>query len=58
LQGGWFNEVQGKGEVGTAVDTTETTETVVEDVDGERKEYVYDEEEEGEVQESEGRWKR
>ena len=57
LQGGWFNEVQGKGEVGTAVDTTETTETV-EDVDGERKEYVYDEEEEGEVQESEGRWKR
>jgi hypothetical protein len=54
----WFNEVQGKGEVGTAVDTTETTETVVEDVDGESKEYVYDEEEEGEVQESEGRWKR
>lgn len=55
LSAGWFT-----GETTTKEMTT--TEDVVEesgeDTGEERKEYVYDEEEEGEVQDSEGRWKR
>jgi hypothetical protein len=57
LKAGWFSGSQGemKGDADTIVADTIVDETVG---DGERKEYVYDEEEDGEIQESEGRWKR
>ena len=48
-----------QGKLGDATTTAPTTtKTDGTSVAGLEKEYVYDEEEEGEVGESEGRWKR
>jgi len=59
LSGSWYNpSVTGKlGDATSNAITMDTTSTSGEG-GGLEKEYVYDEEEEGEVGESEGRWKR
>lgn len=62
LSGSWYNPSVTQGKLGDAT-TAATTATIATDgtsVEGGglEKEYVYDEEEEGEVGESEGRWKR
>jgi hypothetical protein len=62
LSGSWYNPSVTQGKLGdaTTATTTATTATDGTTVEGGglEKEYVYDEEEEGEVGESEGRWKR
>lgn len=61
VTGSWYNpSVTGK--LGDSIAATTSTATTVQGTSGDggglEKEYVYDEEEEGEVGESEGRWKR
>jgi len=59
LLGSWYNPSVTQGKLGDATTTAPTTtKTDGTSVAGLEKEYVYDEEEEGEVGESEGRWKR
>jgi hypothetical protein len=63
VSGSWYNpSVTGKlgehnGTV-TGISATTTTDGTSVEGGGLEKDYVYDEEEEGEVGESEGRWKR